>query len=352
MNKNTGYIQSPDDRRDWPLSALKFATAPFVNVLSASLTRNTLETFIQRVDDQLSKPWCVAFGVCDAIEFQMVMMGLEVPEGGFSKAYLYAMCKKYDGIADQDGTFIRIALEIALKYGLCSDSLCPTTTYLTSETLPVITNDMLVAASAYKIKAYARLQKSTGYVDNEQIKDALANSQMVVIGSYVEQDNWLNGDDLIDAPAGNYLGGHCTYLFGYDDTYVAGNYTGAEFGANSWGESWGRRGKYTMMYNYTTNINLDGYPAVMEAWSFVVEGVMPIIKKVPLATPVQILKDSEGGGFTMLPFRGVYEALDGNVWYYTNTSGKLVAVSEVELKDKTVVIEATQDSSELKVYQI
>ena len=44
--------------------------------------------------------------------------------------------------------------------------------------------------------------------------------------------------------------------------------------------------------------------------------------------------------------------VQGDVWYYTNTSGKLVAVSEVELKDKTVVIEVTQDSNELKVYQI
>ena len=115
---NTGYLPAPDDNRDWPLSALAIPAA----IPAAA----SLETFVSRIDNQLSKPWCVAFGTCNAVEFEMKRQGLPVPEGGFSKAWLYAMCKQQDGIPGQDGTYIRSALGIAKNYGLFPDSLCPT----------------------------------------------------------------------------------------------------------------------------------------------------------------------------------------------------------------------------------
>ena len=52
----------------------------------------------------------------------------------------------------------------------------------------------------------------------------------------------------------------------------------------------------------------------------------------------------------MLPFRAIYEALGGSVRWYRNSEGKVVGVAELAMKDKNVVVEVTQDSKVLKVY--
>jgi len=310
----------------------------------------SLETFVERIDNQLSKPWCVAFGVCNAVEFAMKMRGVKVPDGGLSKAYLYARCKQLDGIPNNDGTYIRTALDIATKEGICPDYLCPTAKYLNESALPTLTAAIKTEAAKYKIKAYARLQDAQGYADLGQIKQALANKQFVVIGSWVEQANWLDGDDLITVPKGTLLGGHCTYVFGYDNAFARVGLTGFCDDANSWGESWGDRGKCHMSYDYVNFRYLDGIPTLSEAWTFTVDGTMPTMKTYDMPVPMQIIQTPAGGN-TMLPFRAIYEALGAAVRYYTNSAGKLVVVAEVELKSKTVIVEATQDDATLRTYE-
>lgn len=343
---NHGWLPSPNkteqDKPDWTIEALSMP-------LAATLPeRASLETFVERIDNQLSKPWCVAFGTVNPIEYAMKMHGLPVPKGGFSKAFMYAMCKKYDGIPLTDGTYIRVAFEVAAKYGLCPDSLCPTATYLQLDHLPVITNQMLSEAYKYRIKAYARLQDYQGYADLAQIKQVIANKGFVVIGSWVEQDNWLDGDDLITVPKGDILGGHCTFLFDFDNQYIRSGITGFTGDGNSWGEGWGDRGKAHMSYEYMKWKTADTrQPCLSEAWAFTVGGTLitPKIYNMPVA-PVYVEP-----GYTMLPFRAIYEALGGQVRWYRNTEEKIVAVAEVALKGKTVTIEAVQDSTELKIYE-
>lgn len=342
INK-TGWLPPLDDDRDYPLQALPLAISAATVPEQASI-----ETFIERIDDQKSKPWCVAFGVCNALEFAMKMRGMTVPKGGLSKAYLYTRCKQLDGVPNSDGTYIRTALQVAATEGICPDYLCPTETYLQQSTLPILTTAMKNEAAKYKIKTYARLKNdATGYIDQEQIKQAIANMGFVIIGSWVEVENWLDGDDLIVAPKGTILGGHCTFLHSYNNSHVEAGCTGFYGGVNSWGTSWGDNGKYLMAYDYAAWKTLDlGQPALQEAWAFTVVGEVKM-KTYEMPIAMQILSP----GHTMLPFRGLYEALGGIVRYYKNADNRTIVVAEVALKDKTVVIEATQDSQTLKVFE-
>jgi len=265
---NSGWLPSPKDARDYPLSAI------VPKPMGVIPERVSLESHVLRIDNQLSKPWCVAFGVCNSIEFAMRMRGIAVPEGGFSKAWLYARCKQLDGIPNQEGTFIRVALGIALNEGLCPDYLCPTAKYLQESALPALTTVMKTEAAKYRINAYARLQDAEGYASADLINQAIANQQFVVIGSWVEQDNWLDGDAYITIPKGNILGGHCTYLFDYDNSESAVGHMGFDGDANSWGTEWGNNGKANMAHDYINYRDLDGVPALQEAWTFTVNGAV------------------------------------------------------------------------------
>lgn len=273
MHNLTGWLPSPQSDKDWehPIASIGMDNP---NIPTAA----SMEKFVTRVDDQQSKPWCVAFGTCDAIEFQMRARGLPVPLGGFSKAWLYARCKQLDGIPNEDGTYIKTALWVALNEGLCPDYLCPTIEWLGKDSLPELSSIMAREAAKYKIAGFSKLQDMGGYASLYQTKQAIASGGFVIIASLVEMDNWLDGDDLLLIPKGQVLGGHCTYKYAYDDKEKQAGYLGFCHGANSWGLDWGNQGKYDMAYAYDDYRDSDGYPALLEAWAFSVAQPEPIKK--------------------------------------------------------------------------
>jgi len=271
LQNRTGWRASPPSDKDFE------HTLSSIGLYKPDVpTAASMEKQVIRIDDQKSKPWCVAFGTANAIEFQMRARGLSVPKDGFSKAWLYARCKQLDGIPFEDGTYIKTALWIALNEGLCPDYLCPTTEWLEKDSLPELNSIMAREAGKYKITGFSKLQDMGGYSSLYQAKQAIASGGFVIIASLVEMDNWLDGDDLLLVPKGKVLGGHCTYKFGYDDKEKQSIYLGFCHGANSWGEDWGSRGKYDMAYAYDSWRDSDGYPALLEAWAFSVAKPEPV----------------------------------------------------------------------------
>lgn len=307
-----------------------------------------LSQYVGEIADQDKDPWCVAYAVITATEAQMRLQGQAVPEGGFSQAWLYTRCKQLDGVPGIGGTYIFTALEVAKNEGLCPEEICPTPPHKNQndKNLPELTPAMAEAAAPYKIESYKRLLDNLGYADMQQAKAALANGHYVVMGSYVEQ-SWDTqyGGWLLD-PWGYIRGGHAIVLDGYDDNQLHKAYTGFYDGANSWGDWWGMDGYFEMSYNYANWRDLSvGMPMILEAYVFDLFDPEPQAEIIRMPVPLQIINP----GYTMLPFRVVFEALGGTVDWGYNKSGKIWVRGTVELKQETVTLEMTQGDPNLRV---
>ena len=197
--------------------------------------------YVARIDNQKNTYMCVAYAVCNAVESQMRSLGIEVPKGGFSEAWLYAQCKAVDNLKVNEGTNISTALNIARNIGLC-----PVNSFKT--------NTEIEDASKYKINSYSHIQ-------NKDIKNEIANGKFVIIKTNVEKCNWLDNDDLILPTKSKSARYHITFLVGFNDAMSKKGYKGFYQGVNSWGTKWGDNGTYNMAYDYTIN----------QAWIFEVK---------------------------------------------------------------------------------
>jgi len=187
-----------------------------------------------RIDNQGSRGICVVYAVANGIEYQMQLQGIETPENGFSKAWLYNECKKIDGI-DGEGTLINYALEVAYEKGLC-----PTDDYGSKNANEI--------ASQYKITTYA------GILTNlDSIEKLIDGGHVILVNSRVT-DDWKDG--IITKPDEDSKVLHATYLFSHnDDSRIL-------TGVSSWGSKYGYNGTYQMAYECFY------FPCIIGTWIF------------------------------------------------------------------------------------
>ncbi len=139
------------------------------------------------------------------------------------------------------------------KYGCALETDMPFTT----EPWPEITG--AEKAARHKLSKYFRLYTT------HDIKTALAFNHYVLLATFVTVGNWHRSDGWISEPAGEFRGAHATFLYGYDDRLQA-EHKGYFKGVNSWGERWGRSGKYYLPYDYFGMSLPDGRSKFIEAW--------------------------------------------------------------------------------------
>lgn len=259
---------SPPDDRDWPLKSI---VGEPIEIPETA----TLEPYYPFVLDQGQNPYCAGYSGVGVANSYYNSIG-QLPLGGFSPAWLYWQAKEIDGLPGQDGTTLRAVLQVMHKIGMCPESLCPT---LPGNTKPRFTDEMFKEAEKYKIKAYARLNVGT----LEEIQRAVSLGRMVMVGTIVTRTNWADG--WIIQPEGFWAGGHATVNLGYDRTLAYAEkgreYKNFTFGVNSWGPEWGFGGFYRMAESYAKYRfdDLDGMPALMEAWA--VDFDQPFAPKYP-----------------------------------------------------------------------
>lgn len=248
--KNWSCKISPPDYRDYPLTSI-VEPIPEKDLPP----RVSLKHSVKEIYSQQSCPWCVAFASCGILGAYY--------QKDFSKTYLYSRCKQEDGIPNQDGTYIRTALKIMNNEGVPLENDYP---FLGDCNL---LKDFTKSTVKYKIKSYARLNNLL------EIKQALASGKLVIVGTVYTLINWQDG--WLIEPEGAYLGGHATFLCGYDDelkfTEKGKQYVGFLEGVNSHSRNWGNEGFYWMAYHYTQYKfqDLGNMPALFEAWAVEVE---------------------------------------------------------------------------------
>lgn len=217
-----GYVKDAHDERDhmWR-SAVLLAPIP----LPKKHTRKRLG----RVLNQGNKPHCVAFS-CSSLK-----MHQEKRQHGkyynFDPAWLYAQCKQRDGIPNQDGTFLRVALDVMAKQG-----------------------HKTKGGAFYKVGKYVRLDSV------RQIKEAIYTIGPVVFGITVDTQIYEpNARGIVGQPNDDTVGGHAMEIVGYDDTLDCGKSTGAFLVKNSWGAAYGCKGYIWLPYTHFTHY--DGWDA-------------------------------------------------------------------------------------------
>ncbi|MCE5227894.1 MAG: hypothetical protein LLG05_18800 [Porphyromonadaceae bacterium] len=188
-----------------------------------------------RIDDQGNRPWCVVYAVCNAVEYQRQLEGLETPKNGFSKEWLYKECKKIDNLKPE-GTLINYALQVAYEKGLC-----PADDYGKK--------DADKAAEQYKITTYTGI-----YVDVGQAKELIDKGNLILTNSRYIRD-WNDG--VVTKTDENSTVCHATYYMGYDEDYLVG--------VNSWGKDYGDNGKFKFANDCFY------FPNVLGIWIFEVK---------------------------------------------------------------------------------
>jgi C1A family cysteine protease len=226
MSENTenitpglGFVKDPEDSRDllW-----RSVVAP----QSVSVPTKFRLSALGKVLNQGQHPFCVAYSSAS------LKMHQEFKEHKkyytFDPDWLYAECKKLDGIPNQDGTFLRVALQVIQDRGYLAKA----------------ERYKLKDATGFKIEKYVRV------TSKQQIKEAIYHIGPVVFGITVDEGIYAPVKGVVPEPADSVIGGHAMIITGYDDNKKCLGSTGAFLIKNSWGKEYGSRGYIWLPYSH------------------------------------------------------------------------------------------------------
>ncbi len=234
-----GCRKDPKDFRDIPMG-LVLPPIPLPKRMNY-LSRMT------PVRNQGNEGTCVAFAsVVGVKEYQDTLEYKKLQE--LSPRFVYSLCKKLDGIPDEEGTYPRIAMKVLLDNGVCRERFWPYQPHQADKPEQGADKD----ARKYRIKAYARLD---GILE---MKRSLVVNGPFMAGVAV-YESWFTPQaektGLIPMPGKNEYrqGGHAVCIAGYDDTKKLFTFK------NSWGEDWGNKGYGYLKYAYMEKFCLDAW---------------------------------------------------------------------------------------------
>lgn len=263
----TGYIPDVRDARDY----LAMAAVP---VEPATVM---YDMFMLPPRNQGSEGTCVSFAGSGLKEFYDNRQRNSTDY--FSPRYLYSMCKRLDGIPNEEGTYPRIAMKVMQDYGVAYESDWPYQAHQGNN--PVDWELLHEHAKTQKIMTYARLRSTQDMISNLVLNGPFMIGVVVTDGFYTREaieTGFINPDIVPDTNSG----GHALCVVGYDhlkDQFKV---------RNSWGLDYGDNG-----YNWMTRGWMDQY--CTDAWSLVDDTaidaglviIRPVVPDPVLPDPVE-----------------------------------------------------------------
>jgi len=229
-----GFIKDISDERDllW-----RSVVAPQAISMPKKFKLGSLGGVLNQGD----KPFCIGYSTASMKLFSEFASHKKYYS--FDPVWLYKECKKIDGIPDQDGTYLRVALKIIQDTGY------------------------LAKAQRYKLKedTYFKIEKYVRLTSLRQIKECIYHVGPVVFGITVDEGIYTpDRNGVIPEPnPSSVIGGHAQLITGWNDNKECQGSRGAFIVKNSWGKEYGNRGYYWLPYSYFT-----AYPD-FDAWKTV-----------------------------------------------------------------------------------
>ena len=229
-----GWLPDLPDHRDLLYSAI----APKVVRLPPKVD---LQAKCSPVEDQGQLGSCTANSLVGAMEF--LEKKDRAPFVDLSRLFIYYNERAIEGTADQDsGAFIRDGIKSLAKQGVCPEKQWPyvvdKVTFKKKPSAPCY-----AAAKKHQITSYHRISNP------DEMRTCLADGFPFVFGftvydSFESQAVAKSGVLNMPAPNEKVVGGHAVMCVGYDETEQR------FLIRNSWGADWGKKGYFTMPYDY------------------------------------------------------------------------------------------------------
>jgi len=242
MSHIYNYKPSPIDNRDYQFH-LRVSQFKFIPTRMDLRGHN-----LPDVLDQGDLGSCVANACSNAM--RLCLRKQKSPDFQPSRLFIYYFTRLIDGSVNEDsGCFIRDAMKTIHTYGACSENNWP---YNISKfrTLP---SNSAVRAAQQHIKDFTYLAITQNL---NTIKNALAQGFPIIFGINVYSSQQTpevmkSGDiPMPNLETEENLGGHCVLLTGYDDRTKLFTFM------NSWGTTVGKKGFFTIPYDYVLDSKL------------------------------------------------------------------------------------------------
>jgi len=236
---NYGWLPDLPDFRDLVYAA----PAPIVKKLPPSAD---LRPSCPPVYDQEQLGSCTANAISGAIQFDLIKQ--KAPVFTPSRLFIYYNERVIEHTVNSDsGAMIRDGIKTVNKQGVCSETTWP---YNTSEFAQKPFSTCYAEALNHQVLSYQRIVQNV-----DQMKGCLADGYPFVFGFTVYESfesATVAKTGVLNLPktTEGVVGGHAVMAVGYDDKskrFII---------RNSWGDSWGLKGYFTIPYDYLVNNRL------------------------------------------------------------------------------------------------
>lgn len=221
------------------------------------------------IRNQQNRGTCVAHAALSAYEYYLNVNGAMQD---MSEQFLYWNCKRNDGIPNEAGTWLAVAMPLLQRDGCCLES----TWNYNPDPIPANEgqspppNNAQIEALGFRVAKYKQLSPtSVTDLKNELAKGRCVAFSVPVFNSWLGS-KWVayTGDITMPVPNEFRAGGHAMCLVGYIDLPNIGLGGGRFILRNSWGDKWGINNSFgvagygTIPYAYIARMGAEAYSII------------------------------------------------------------------------------------------